>query len=637
MNSEIVLITCDKILATRAIQVSKENNEKIEIYLAENEGRAWQAICSDTNLLISRGKTAEMIKEKSDIPIVKIETSYLNIISTIGKALKYSNNIGVIGPSDLMKRVNEVKEVLEYLLPINIITDKLDSTEDISTEIQKLINNGAEVFIGIMTAENLVRKLGYRFFTLQSRKQDIILAINKAKYLHEVQKKEKEKTELLKSIINSTNTGLIAADGNNKISVLNTNAEEMIGFNKDEAIGKSIDKIFAGNSVKKVFSTTEAVKNTFHKIGKTTFNVKSTPIIVDGVNKGIVATFEEIEKIQDTERNIRKNALKKNRFAKYRFTDIIGDSYTLQNIKDRASQYAKVDSTVLIFGETGTGKELFAQSIHNASNRANKPFVAVNCAAFPEALLESELFGYVEGAFTGAKKGGKLGLFELAHEGTIFLDEVSAMPLKIQSRFLRVLQEKEVIRVGDNKIINVDVRIIAATNKDLISLVEQGIFRDDLYYRLCVLQLSIPPLRERIDDISKLANYFLSKKTKDLGKDVKIMSKGALNQLMLYHWPGNIRQLENIIERLVVLSNENMIDEQQVADALDSKNDDINDQNKKTDIGILKQTENNTIIKVLKECGGNKTLAADKLGINVTTLWRKLKTIENKSFSDSEA
>ncbi len=289
---------------------------------------------------------------------------------------------------------------------------------------------------------------------------------------------------------------------------------------------------------------------------------------------------------------------------------------------------------MLILGETGTGKELFAQSIHNESLRADKPFVAVNCAALPENLLESELFGYVEGAFTGARKGGKIGLFELAHSGTIFLDEISEMSPNLQARFLRVLQEKEVVRLGDDRIIPIDVRVIAATNRDLYKQVEEGNFREDLFYRLCVLRLDIPPLRQRKDDLYELVSYFLYEKSKSLNRKIKGISNESIAKIVLYDWPGNVRQLENFLERCVVLCAGDVIDIDVIDEAIIGIPTYINEtENKEKEVqsvnkGVLRHIENEMIKNVLEETNGNKSLAAEKLGISVTTLWRRLKNIE---------
>jgi transcriptional regulator with PAS, ATPase and Fis domain len=347
-----------------------------------------------------------------------------------------------------------------------------------------------------------------------------------------------------------------------------------------------------------------------------------------------VATFQETERIQKMEHQIRKKLYLKGHVAKAYLEDIIGNSEAMKRVKERAAQFAKVDSTILILGETGTGKEMFTQGIHNISRRSDKPFVAVNCAALPESLLESELFGYVEGAFTGARKGGKPGLFELAHSGTIFLDEISEMSQNLQARFLRVLQEKEIVRIGDDRVIPIDVRIIAATNRDLLEMVKENMFREDLYYRLCVLQLVIPPLQDRTGDIPDLARYFVQQKGRALLDETINIAEEAIRKLSGYDWPGNVRQLENVLERAVVLSNRGIVDEETISEALRGLwTDDMTGKErylptKETEEGVLRVAEDEIILRVLNESNGNRTMAAKKLGISVTTLWRKLKQIE---------
>ncbi|MGI5858526.1 MAG: sigma 54-interacting transcriptional regulator [Tepidanaerobacteraceae bacterium] len=639
MKSKIALISSDEKLVVKAKQVIEETGEEIKVYhssLAESEKNAREAIKNGANIIISRGGTAELIKRKLDVPVVKIEINHLDIIKAITKAMQYSNNIGVIGFENLIFNTEGVSKVLKKYLPINISTEIIHDDKKVEEKVLRLINKGAEIFIGVSALKDSIGRHGFRIVTHESGKEAIISAIQSAKHLLEVQIKEKEKAKLLKSIIDFTNSAIVGVDAQGKITVFNSKAESLIGCSVIEAIGKSIEAIMEGTSIPNVLKTGEAELGEFHKIGKASVATNIVPIVVDGITRGAVATIEEIEKIQNIERNIRKKLFLKGHVAKSHFSDIVGKSNAMKRTKERARQFAEVDSTILIIGETGTGKELFVQSIHNASKRFDKPFVAVNCAALPETLLESELFGYVEGAFTGAKKGGRPGLFELAHEGTIFLDEVSEMSPKLQSRFLRVIQEKEVVRIGDNKIIPVNVRVIAASNKNLGQLVEEGRFRDDLYYRLCVLQLTIPPLRERIEDIFELANYFIKKKNKKMEKNVRGITCKAINRLMLYNWPGNVRQLENIIEKMVVLCAETEINEHLVLESLNE----IRHNNEKlalnhlynvseaTGKGLLKQIEEEVIKKVLEENGGNRTLTAKKLGINVTTLWRKLKALE---------
>jgi len=294
---------------------------------------------------------------------------------------------------------------------------------------------------------------------------------------------------------------------------------------------------------------------------------------------------------------------------------------------NKAIKYAKLDSTtVLILGETGTGKELFAHSIHNESPRAKGPFVAINCAALPENLLESELFGYAEGAFTGARRGGKIGLFEMAHMGTIFLDEIGDMPLNLQSRLLRVIQEKEVMRIGDDRVIPVDVRIIASTNRNLEEDIEKGNFRRDLFYRLNVLKLIIPSLKERKEDIIPLVDLFVEKYSARLGKKITGISHEAQALLMNLDYPGNVRELRGIIERAAAFAEGGYIEEadlgisNQAAKQSDAISRDIFKGN-----FTLKEIEIMAIKETLAKTQNNISEAARLLGVDRTTIWRKIK------------
>ncbi|MDF2524469.1 MAG: sigma54 specific transcriptional regulator, Fis family, partial [Clostridiales bacterium] len=358
--------------------------------------------------------------------------------------------------------------------------------------------------------------------------------------------------------------------------------------------------------------------------------------------KGNVVTFQDITKIQEAEGKIRNKIYLRGHIAKYTFDDVMGKSQKIKDVIGMAKHFASVSSNILISGETGTGKELFAQSIHNASDRKNGPFVAVNCAALPENLLESELFGYVEGAFTGAAKSGKLGMFELAHKGTIFLDEVSELPPKLQGRLLRVIQERSIMRLGDDKIISVDVRIIAATNKNLKVLSEKGEFRNDLYFRLNVLKLDLPSLREHPEDIPFLIEKNIERYAKILGKEKLIFTEKGMELLLNYTWPGNIRELQNICERLLVLSMTAAISCKEVEFAFSDKDIkieksvytpdkmmDMRPQALEHSSGKLKDKisdmERQKITEALDMFHGNKVKTARYLGISRNTLWRRIK------------
>lgn len=310
--------------------------------------------------------------------------------------------------------------------------------------------------------------------------------------------------------------------------------------------------------------------------------------------------------------------------AKAHFRDIIGESEEIQKVIEIAKKVANSPSTILIEGESGTGKELLAQSIHNYSNRCIKRFVAINCGAIPNNIMESELFGYEEGTFTGGKKGGKIGKFEAANGGTLFLDEIGEMPLEMQVKLLRVLQENKLTRLGGTKEISINIRIIAATNKNLLEEVAKGTFREDLYYRICVIPIKIPPLRDRKGDIQELIEYFVEGKSIMLNKPKVVMDNDLYRKLLQYSWPGNIRQLENYIENIVNLSGELSFNLDFIES--NSENNGINFLNgEKIDDYNLHKIEKQVIEQAILSNKNNLTRAAKELGISRNTLYLKMK------------
>lgn len=321
--------------------------------------------------------------------------------------------------------------------------------------------------------------------------------------------------------------------------------------------------------------------------------------------------------------------LKKYQTARYSFEDIVGGSEIIRQTKKIAAHIANGISSVLISGETGTGKELFAQAIHNAGLRRTRPFVAVNCGALPASLVESCIFGYEEGAFTGARRGGSPGVFEQAHEGTVFLDEISEMDIFLQSRLLRVLQEREVTRIGGNKTIPVDVRVIASTNKNLLGLVRENKFREDLFFRLNVVELKVPPLRERLGDISVLARYFIQRYNTTLGKFVRDIHPKALEFLQSYPWPGNVRELQNCLEYAlnIVTLGEQVITIDHLPPYLTGHQGETNGLpagQGATLEQLLKEAEKSIIMRTLEKVNYSRKDAAALLGVSTTTLWRRM-------------
>ena len=347
------------------------------------------------------------------------------------------------------------------------------------------------------------------------------------------------KNEELDTIINSSKEGFLFIDNEENISFCNSAFKNIFNIRADIK-GKNM-KAVLDKQVVKMFSK-DAIKDDILEISGKYINVNKLIVKSLGENIGFCFNIQEVTYIKQLEQNLSRKLKNKGLVAKYNFGSMITNSTRMKECINLAKKISCSDLTVLITGESGTGKEVLAQSIHNASDRSKQPFVAINCAALPESLLESELFGYEGGAFTGALKEGKIGLFEQAHNGTIFLDEIGDMPLSLQTRMLRVIQERQVMRIGSQSIVDINVRIIAATHRNLMQMIDKGEFREDLFYRLNVLPINIPPLRERREDILLFLSSYLNAR-----KDLKL--SGEVRELLLnYSWPGNIRELKNVAD-----------------------------------------------------------------------------------------
>lgn len=427
----------------------------------------------------------------------------------------------------------------------------------------------------------------------------------------------------LETVINSVQEGIIAADRFGNVVNLNTSAEKMLGIAVGEGVGAAMDTLLPGMAVEEVTQGGREIAN--REIIRTIkgkrlhLMVTAKPWSEGGKTLGIVATLREMAEVRKF-----VSQLSSQTFC-YTLDMILGESQPLRTTKKAARIASGSNATVLIQGESGTGKELFARAIHCGSDRKNKSFIAINCAAIPEALLESELFGYEEGAFTGARRGGKPGKFELADGGTLFLDEIGDMSLALQAKLLRVLQERHFERVGGVDSHPVDVRIVAATHKDIDTMVKSGEFRQDLYYRINVFPLYIPPLRQRRDDLPLLIETFLVKHSLALGKSVRGISEPAYKVLLDYDWPGNVRELENVLEYLVNIEPTEAISINSIPMRIREKAENTP---RLTGIVPLVDLERAAIVEAIEKLGSSvegKNKAAQALGISTATLYRKLK------------
>ncbi|MEZ2657089.1 sigma-54 interaction domain-containing protein [Aneurinibacillus aneurinilyticus] len=449
--------------------------------------------------------------------------------------------------------------------------------------------------------------------------------------------KVKEEKDMLQTIIDHAYEGVLIVDPKGYILMANEMYADFLGKKLSELIGKHVTEVIENTRMHIVGQTGKPEIAQMQKINGQEMIASRIPVFNQGEVAAVVGTvmFQQVDdlfalstKMENLrkELNYYKSELDKRLQAKYSFDTILGTSDELEKVKRLGQRVAKSDTTILLKGESGTGKELFAHAIHRESYRGAGPLIKVNCAAIPDTLLESELFGYKEGSFTGAKKSGKKGKFALAKGGTIFLDEISEMPLLMQVKLLRVLQEKEIEPIGADKPESVDVRIIAATNKDLLSLVEQGKFRHDLYYRLNVVMLDIPPLRERKSDTPLLIEHFLEKLTKETGISVEGIEQEAMDALLSYSWPGNIRELRNVLERALYVKHDSFIAIQDLpAEFLEATP--VSEQSGEG-AGTLKQAveqaEALAIRRAIMEAKGDKRIAAKRLGISKSSLYAKL-------------
>ncbi|GGJ78087.1 PAS domain S-box-containing protein [Anoxybacillus voinovskiensis] len=444
----------------------------------------------------------------------------------------------------------------------------------------------------------------------------------------------KEIRMMLEAIIHSSEEAISVVDEYGNGILINPAYTRITGLSEEEVIGKpATADIAEGESMHmQVLKTRKPVRGVRMKVGPKNRDVivNVAPIIVDGTLKGSVGIIHDVSEIQRLTNELnRARQIIRTLEAKYSFADIIGTSEEMMVAIEQAKLAAKTPATILLRGESGTGKELFAHAIHNASDRKYNKFIRVNCAAISESLLESELFGYEEGAFSGAKRGGKRGLFEEANNGSIFLDEIGELSANTQAKLLRVLQEREIVRVGGTKPIPINVRVIAATNVHLEKAIAAGTFREDLYYRLNRMPIHIPPLRARKQDIPALCQHLIHKLNQDYGRNVEGVTEAALHYLSSYDWPGNVRELENVLGRAMIFMkfNETWIDIHHIPPLQilpDRKEEVITDEDLRPLDEMLEQYEAQIIEAALRACHGNKTATAKRLNISIRNLYYKL-------------
>ncbi len=632
---KIVFIAPDKQLYLQGMKIIHElglDNE-IDLYLARlNKAVPLAKSLENQNVsvIVSRGGTAQLIIDsKVKIPVVAIPVTGQDLAQLFQDAKRITNLAHPKLVISVFQNMLEDVEILANILGIELTIYPHRTIEDIPRMLEKITQlkpSEVNVVVGGKRTVLLAAKIGLKTLPIRSGNTACRTAFLEAKKIALGRKIEKEHVQRFQALVECSSDAIINIDQNKIIRVFNPAAEKLLNSRARDMLGREIDTLLDFINIDTcLHEGHESIGNTV-QIGTIWLSYNLAPILVDNTIVGAIITLQDITRIQEIEARIRNEVIAKKFVAKYKFPNILGTSKQLVEAKRIAQEFAGINATVLITGESGTGKELFAQSIHNESRIKNGPFVALNCAALPPNLLESELFGYVEGAFTGATKKGKPGLFEMAHRGTIFLDEISGMDMYGQSRLLRVLQEKQVMRLGDDKNIPFDARIIAATNKNLAELVQKGQFRQDLFYRLKVLTLKLPPLRSREGDVKVLTQFFVDYFNKQHFKNTEL-SADSFVYLSQYHWPGNVRELMHFIERLIIIATEKSVTSNVIRKYWeDSEYESLPlPLTAVTSVSPL-LSEKERIAFALAQCRQNRTRAAEVLGIDRTTLYRKLRT-----------
>ena len=609
--------------------IKQENYQNIDVVVAAS-GRQETVKCAQTlaaagaEIIITRKGTRRIVEEVTNLKVVSLNNSlsdYLWMLKERG--LHTPGLIAFFSYDPMSSDILQMCEMLEVQTKNYIFK----SFADCRGCVERALKDGAVFSVGGAWTDPWAKRLGLPHVIVENSVETILNALESATQLRRVQVEEAEKqclfktqSEMYQAVLDFTHDAILAIDENGRIQVLNPPAERIMGCRAADSVGQPVEAVLPNTLLPDVLESGEKQLDQIMQIHQTLCNTNRIPILVDGQRRGVVATFQDVKKLQNSEQKIRLKLHEKGLVAKYAFNDILGDSPAIRSTIQIARSYAASRASVLILGETGTGKELFAQSIHNASDRRDGPFVAINCAAVSNSLLESELFGYEAGSFTGASRGGREGVFELAHGGTLFLDEIGEIPRETQVELLRVLQEKEIRRVGGSRVIPVDVRIIAATNKDLLQETVEGRFREDLYYRLDVLDLKLPPLRERGDDV-KILGLHLFRQLPG-GKDPIMQSQFLylLEQAGPYQWYGNIRELQNFVERANILMRNAGASSVTVSDILRRRAEPAPEPCQETE-----SRDRRAIEAALHNHPGSMADAARSLGCSRQTLWRKMK------------
>jgi propionate catabolism operon transcriptional regulator len=589
--------------------------------------RELRAAGEGVDALVAAGSNGAYLRDHADLPVVVVGASTVDALAALLQARKASPRIGVVNFMRVVPGVEQAREILNFeeLAQLPYV-----SPEEARAHVADLAARGFRVIVGPGPVCDLAERAGLTAVLLYG-KDSLSIAVQQAVEIARIARGEAARRQHLQRVVDQLDVALASVDANERLVSMNRAMQRLVGLAEADALGRPLSAVVPQAGLDRVLASGAAEHDVVERLGGHTVVSTRIPLRELGVTRGAVLACHEATLVERLDQRLRSRHRPRRFEARYSLEGILGDSPAMQEVRELARIYAGTDGTVLITGESGTGKELVAQGIHAASRRANHPFVAINCASFPETLLESELFGYEEGAFTGSRRGGRAGLFEAAHLGTIFLDEIGDLPVSLQTRLLRVLQERQVLRLGSNDPTPVDVRVIAATHRDLAQAMEAGQFRGDLYYRLHILPLHLPSLRDRAGDAATIAAELLKRALARHGAAGAHARALSLVRPLLdaYAWPGNVRELENVVERIALIFSAGapqggglearlrlVVPELHGGGAAPPPRRSMREERERQEHAQLR--------RAVAECDGNVSEAARRLGIGRSTIYRKL-------------
>ena len=590
------------------------------------------------DVVLAAGSNGAYLRENLSVPVVTVKVNGFDVLSAITRATTTwpDQPLGLV----LHETVSRELDDLGQLLKIQLRQRAYRSVDEVKAAVDTLAAQGCKGIIGPGMACDLAQEAGLEHVFLYSLGA-VEEAFERSVELARVSREKESKRMRLNTIVAHMRDGVAAFDENGQLEAVNPAMFSLLDIDAERVATPGARQFELtrklGPMLRELSEGGVAIEERLAHIDARAFIMSCVPIYEHGMRSGAVVTVQDAQMAQRIDRSLRTTQRPRHLVAKHELAELVGDSPQIEKVRRLARTGAAHDATVLLSGESGTGKELVAQGIHNASARRGNPFVAFNCAALPEGLIESELFGHDEGAFTGARRGGKAGLFEIAHTGTIFLDEIGEMPAALQSRLLRVLQEREVMRLGSGRPVPIDVRVIAATHRDLNALVAEGRFRADLYFRLNLLQVTLPALRERREDIRRLAQTLLSRNAAQYGLDARA-SKPILKVLSPlfdhYDWPGNVRELENLLARAAIYLDSDVARHAQTLHEVfpellrGSAGKPQPAQPPVDESASAAPVTPAAALAALQAAGGNRAAASRALGISRTTFWRLMKSVD---------